>query len=223
MSGKAAVFFDLDGTLLDTADDFVLTVEMLCARHSVPPPDATTIRNTVSDGARALVKLAFTCDEDSPDFEPLRNELLDIYETVLGQQTRLFDGLQDVLHALQQLALPWGVVTNKPRRFAAPLMQRMNIQPESAVLVCPDDVTHTKPHPEPLYLAAKEVGAHPASCLYVGDHLRDIDAGRNAGMKTIAAAYGYLNDRTEAEAWNADHIIDHGHELQPIIRGLYLP
>lgn len=222
MGAKAAVFFDLDGTLLDTANDFVLTLEMLCERHNVTPPDATTIRNTVSDGARALVKLAFSCDEDSPEFEPLRNELLDIYEQVLGQQTRLFEGLQDTLHTLHQFALPWGVVTNKPRRFAAPLMQRMNIQPEYAVLVCPDDVVHTKPHPEPLYLAAKEVGAHPASCLYVGDHERDIDAGRNAGMKTIAAAYGYVSDRAEAEAWSADHIVDHGHELQTIIRDLYL-
>ncbi|MEM8500886.1 MAG: HAD-IA family hydrolase [Pseudomonadota bacterium] len=223
MGTNAAVFFDLDGTLLDTADDFVLTVEILCDRYEVTPPNATAIRNTVSDGARALVKLAFACDEDSCDFEPLRNELLTIYERVLGQQTRLFDGLQDTLYALQHLALPWGVVTNKPRRFAAPLMQRMNIQPAAAVLVCPDDVVHTKPHPEPLYLAAKEVGARPANCLYVGDHARDIDAGRNAGMKTIAAAYGYVDDRAETEAWNADHIIDHGHELQSIIRDLYLP
>lgn len=222
MSAKAAVFFDLDGTLLDTADDFVLTLETLCERHGVAPPSATDIRNTVSDGARALVKLAFACEQDSPGFEPLRNELLDIYEQLLGQQTQLFDGIQDALHILEESAIAWGVVTNKPRRFAEPLMQRMNIQPESAVLVCPDDVVHTKPHPEPLYLAAKEVGARPASCVYVGDHIRDIEAGRNAGMKTIAAAYGYVGDRSEAEAWNADHTIDHGQELQTIIRDLYL-
>ncbi len=184
-------------------------------------PAAVDIRNTVSDGARALVKLAFNCEPASPRFEPLRNELLDIYEQVLGQQTQLFDGLQETLDALQQLSLPWGVVTNKPRRFAEPLMQRMCIHPKSAVLVCPDDVTHTKPHPEPLYLAAKEVGARPAHCLYVGDHDRDIEAGRNAGMKTVAAAYGYVNDRIEAQAWNADYTVDHGSELRSIIRGLY--
>lgn len=222
MGVKAAVFFDLDGTLLDTADDFVLTLETLCTRHGVTPPAPVDTRNTVSDGARALVKLAFEYEQDSADFEMLRNELLDIYEQVLGQQTRLFDGLQDTLYTLQHSSLPWGVVTNKPRRFAAPLMQRMNIQPACAVLVCPDDVTHTKPHPEPLYLAAKQVGVHPANCLYVGDHVRDIDAGKNAGMKTIAAAYGYVSDRSEAEAWNADHTIDHAQELQLIIRDLYL-
>lgn len=221
MGATAAVFFDLDGTLLDTADDFVLTVDMLCERHGVLAPDATSIRNTVSDGARALVTLAFACEEHSPDAEPLRDELLDIYEQVLGQQTRLFDGLQDTLNILQEAALPWGVVTNKPRRFAAPLMQRMNLRPQSAVLVCPDDVAHTKPHPEPLYLAAKQVGARPANCLYVGDHLRDIEAGRNAKMKTVAAAYGYVGDRAEAEAWNADHTIDHGCELLSVIREIY--
>ncbi len=221
MRAKAAVFFDLDGTLLDTADDFVLTLETLCLRHNTEPPNATTIRNTVSDGARALVKLAFACDEQSPQFEPLREELLDIYESVLGQQTRLFAGLQDSLTALQQSALPWGVVTNKPRRFAEPLMRRMKLQPEAAVLVCPDDVTHTKPHPEPLYLAAKGVAAHPANCVYVGDHQRDIEAGKNAGMKTVAAAYGYVANRPEVESWNADHTIDHGRELYTILSNLY--
>ncbi|MFK7730467.1 MAG: HAD family hydrolase [Pseudomonadales bacterium] len=222
MSINAAVFFDLDGTLLDTAEDFVLTLEILCARHGVALPGATNIRNTVSDGSRALVKLAFACEEDSPDFELLREELLDIYEQVLGQQTRLFDGLQNTLNILQESALPWGVVTNKPRRFAAPLMQRMSLIPEYAVLVCPDDVSNAKPHPEPLYLAAKQVGARPASCLYVGDHARDIEAGRNAGMKTVAAAYGYVGNRSEAEAWNADHTINHGRELQSIVRDLYI-
>jgi len=221
MAVSSAVFFDLDGTLLDTADDFVLTLEQLCQRHGTQLPGPAEIRNTVSDGARALVKLAFGCAESSPQFEPLREELLDIYEQVLGERTTIFDGIQHTLNTLQSASIPWGVVTNKPRRFAEPLMQRIDIKPEPAVLICPDDVVHTKPHPEPLYLAAKKVGARPVNAVYVGDHLRDIEAGRNAGMKTVAAAYGYVNDRREAESWNADHTIDHGRELQVIISKLY--
>lgn len=216
-SPNIAVLFDLDGTLLDTAKDFVGVLRVLCERHEVLPPSDTAIRNTVSDGARALVTLAFDVAEPDSYAEQLRHELLAIYEQHLGHYSELFDGMQDVLNHLNELAIPWGVVTNKPRRFAEPLMSHMNLYPKMGVLVCPDDVTHTKPAPEPMYKAAQSLAVAPDRCLYVGDHIRDIEAGKNASMTTVAAAYGYVESAAEAQAWQADHLIHSPIDLVPII------
>jgi len=216
-----AILFDLDGTLLDTAYDFVAVVQELCARHKITPPTEKDIRNTVSDGARALVSLAFNLAEGTDGFEDLRQELLDIYEQQLGHNTLVFDGIEDTLKLIESLGISWGVVTNKPRRFAEPLMQCMNLQPALGALICPDDVEHAKPHPESLHKAAGLVGSSAANCLYVGDHARDIEAGKNAGMLTVAAAYGYVSARAEAEAWAADYIVDTAYELKGIIRSFH--
>ncbi|MFK8018225.1 MAG: HAD family hydrolase [Pseudomonadales bacterium] len=216
-----AVLFDLDGTLLDTAYDFVAVVQELCKRHHITPPLEKDIRSTVSDGARALVSLAFQLAEGDNGFEDLRQELLDIYEQQLGHNTLIFNGIEDTLKVIESLGISWGVVTNKPRRFAEPLMQHMNLQPALGVLVCPDDVEHAKPHPQSLHKAASFVGSSSANCLYVGDHARDIEAGKNAGMLTVAAAYGYVSARAEAEAWAADYIVDSAYELTSIIRNFH--
>ncbi len=214
---SVAVLFDLDGTLLDTAADFVGVLHTQCMRHGIKPPEEQRIRNTVSDGARALVTLAFNRAETHPEAEDLRQELLDIYEQQLGLHTELFGGMQGVLNQIGELGIPWGVVTNKPRRFAQPLMEHMKLSPKMAVLVCPDDVVNTKPDPEPMFKAAEAMGVAANNCIYVGDHHRDIDAGKNAGMTTVAAAYGYVENHAAAEAWLADHLISAAGELTPII------
>ncbi len=221
MTSSGAVLFDLDGTLLDTADDFIVVIREQCKRHKRLPPDASAIRETVSDGARAMVSLAFEMSPDQPLFEARREEFLSIYAEVAGQATVPFDGIPTTLQFIAELGLPWGIVTNKPRRFAEPLMERIGLEPEHQVLVCPDDVRQTKPAAEPMLKAALALGVSPGHCIYVGDHSRDIEAGRNAGMRTIAAAYGYVTDREAALAWKANHTVDSAHEIPAILHTEY--
>lgn len=212
-----AVMFDLDGTLLDTAPDFVVVVNRLLAEYDRPPLADATIRRSVSNGARALVELAFGVEPGHPDFETLRTRLLALYSDHLAVHTVLFPGLQTLLHALGERQIPWGVATNKPAAYTLPLMEQMDLQPAPQSIICPDHVTERKPHPESLFLAAKHLGCEPEHILYVGDHRRDIECGRQAGAITIAAAYGYIEDGDDVDAWGADYRVDHGREILPIL------
>ena len=210
-----AVLFDLDGTLIDTAADFVATLAILCARHNVNCPSDTHIRNTVSNGARALVTLAFDIDESNQKFAPLRQELLDIYETELGKNACLFDEVKPSLRWLKERNISWGIVTNKPRLYTELLLSRMGITP--AAVVCPDDVTHTKPNPEPILLACKQLSVHAENCLYAGDHERDIEAGKNANMQTIACEWGYIANGIDIDAWQAHFNVKNTQQLLSVI------
>ncbi len=215
-----AVLFDLDGTLLDTAPEFVEVLQKLCAENNRDCPSNTAIRHTVSHGARALVQLAFGISEGEPDFEPLRQRLLQLYAANLGAHTSIFPGVDAVLQHLKANAISWGVVTNKPSAYAKPLLAVMGFEPPAGVLVCPDDVTHTKPHPEPLLKAAVELGCEPTRCIYVGDHRRDIEAGAAASMQTVAALYGYIDAADPAADWNADFVIEKPEEIIVTLNGL---
>jgi len=199
-----AVLFDLDGTLLDTAPDFLAVVNLLRAEHGREPLPFAEVRRTVSHGARALVRLAFGIGEDDARFEPLRQRLLALYEQHLLVETTPFPGIRELLRELAQRGVRWGVVTNKPSYLAEPLLARAALDPPADVLVCPDHVRRTKPDPEPLLLACERLGCRAAEAVYIGDHLRDIEAGRSAGMYTIAATYGYLEPDEAVEAWQAD-------------------
>lgn len=217
-----AVLFDLDGTLLDTAPDFAVVVNTLRQRHGKPALDYQPIRDTVSNGARALVTLAFGLQEGDAQFEPIRQELLALYEQHLAVHTALFPGLEGLLDWLDQQRLPWGVVTNKPRRYAQPLMQALALDQRCSVLVCPDDVTRTKPDPEPLLLACKTLRCVAENAIFLGDHRRDIEAGVNAGMKTLAANYGYIDAGDSVHDWNADFIVDNASDIEPLLKSLHL-
>jgi 2-phosphoglycolate phosphatase len=202
-----AVIFDLDGTLIDTADEFVVVVQALRAEHGRGPMDEDQIRATVSNGARALVSLALELEENDPEFEAQRLRLLEIYSGVLGSSAKLYPGLADLLKQLKTLGISWGISTNKPRAYTAPLLERLAIQPAPGSVVCPDDVSQRKPHPESLYLNCKHLDCAPHEAIYVGDHLRDIQAGRGAGMYTVAAAYGYIEAHDDPASWNADDLV----------------
>ncbi|OFE12007.1 phosphoglycolate phosphatase, bacterial [Pseudohongiella acticola] len=203
----AAVLFDLDGTLIDTAPDFSAVLHQLCADQGVTPPSDNAILATVSSGARALVELAFGLRPDAQGFDALFQTLLNQYMDQL-QNTRsvLFADMDVLLGQLEASGIAWGVVTNKPERFSIPLMQRLDLAHRCSILICPDHVSQTKPHPEPLLLACDRLGCDPAHSIYVGDHPRDIEAGNAAGMRTIAAAYGYLPPFPAISEWGADHI-----------------
>ena len=221
-----AVLFDLDGTLIDTAADFIRIIQDMCRDKQCDVVAADLIRTQVSEGARAMVKLVYPeLDVEDPIFLAHRQRFLDVYGDDITVETDLFEGMYPLLEALESQNIPWGIVTNKPRWLSEALLKALNLTERCAVLVCPEDVSKTKPDPEPMYLAAKRIQIQPEDCIYVGDHPRDIDAGRHAQMYTILAAYGYLplQHKDDLTAWQADCIVNTVAELQQVIHQLVTP
>jgi len=217
-----AVLFDLDGTLFDTAPDFVVVLNQLRQQEQLPPLADATIREVVSNGARAMVRLGFGVDEGETGFGELRQRLLDLYLMHLAKHTIPFPGIEKLLNELAENDIAWGVVTNKPSAYTIPLLQAFAHLPTPRAIICPDDVTHRKPDPEPILLACSRIGCDPAEAIYVGDHERDIMAGRAAGMPTIACTYGYIDSDDDPENWQADHLIHDASEIWPLIQKHYL-
>lgn len=216
-----AVLFDLDGTLIDTAADFVRIIQQMCRDEQRPVVESEIIRTQVSEGARAMVKLVYPeMDVTDPVFLAHRQRFLNTYGDNIVVDTNLFEGMYPLLEELEAHQIPWGIVTNKPRGLSELLLAALNLTERCAVLVCPEDVSKTKPDPEPMYLAAKQLNLEARDIIYVGDHPRDIDAGRNAEMYTILAAYGYLpvESRDDLLAWQADAIIQTVPELHQLLK-----
>lgn len=218
-----AVLFDLDGTLLDTAADFTAVLNAQLQAHGRPAVDYHRVRQSVSDGARAVVSMGFDSMVDAPGFETLLQSFLDAYAEHLAVGTTLFPGMAEQLTRIEQRGMQWGIVTNKPARFTEPLLVALGLDQRCAATVCPDHVSNRKPHPEPIYLACQQLGIHPRQAIYLGDHRRDIDAGRNAGMPTVACRYGYIHDDDRIEDWGADFIIDRADDLAALIDQLNTP
>lgn len=206
-----AVLFDLDGTLVDTAPDLAAATNALRAHHGLAPLPAKTIRGEISRGAGALVTLALGMETDQPGHDEAKQYLLARYAEEVGLESALFDGLNAVLEYYQHTGTPWGIVTNKPRHFAAPLLESLKIRPN--VLICGDDLPVTKPDPTPLLTAAERLGVTPGACWYVGDHLRDMEAARDAGMTAVGATYGYLHEVDDPALWQADLLVGTSLEL----------
>ncbi|WP_213876188.1 N-acetylmuramic acid 6-phosphate phosphatase MupP [Pseudomonas sp. dw_358] len=212
-----AVLFDMDGTLLDTAPDFIAICQAMLAERGLPAVDEQLIRDVVSGGARAMVSATFALSPEAAEFEDLRLEFLERYQVGCAVHSRLYDGMAELLADIEKAHLVWGVVTNKPVRFAEPIMQQLGLAERSAVLICPDHVTHSKPHPEPLILACKMLDLDPASVLFVGDDLRDIESGRDAGTRTAAVRYGYIHPHDNPSHWGADVVVDHPLDLRRVL------
>ncbi len=213
---KGAVLFDLDGTLLDTAADFRTALNRLLNDEGEPPLALERIRAMVSNGSANLVAQAFQISADHPRFEGLRQRLLDYYRESMLEHTRPFPGLPESLALIEAHQRPWGIVTNKPTSFSKAIIQGLALNPQ--VLICPEDTGKPKPHPGGILLACQRLGADPATSLYIGDHLRDIDAGKAAGCLTMAAAYGYLDAGENPHDWGADWIAHHPEELPDLLR-----
>ncbi len=212
-----AVLFDMDGTLLDTAPDFIAVCQAMRAERGFPPVADKLIRDEISGGAKAMVAATFAMSPSAPEFEALRLEFLERYQQACAVHTHLFDGMAELLADIEKAGLIWGVVTNKPLRFAEPIMQQLGLAERSALLICPDHVTHSKPHPEPLILACSRLDLDPASVLFVGDDLRDIESGRDAGTRTAAVRYGYIHPNDNPGHWGADVVVDHPLELRQVL------
>lgn len=203
-----AVLFDLDGTLIDSAPDLGAAADRMRTDRGLSSLPADRYRPMAGAGARGMLGVAFGITPDDPDYETLREEFFVNYENCMTQRTYAFDGVAELLHALAQIGLSWGVVTNKSSRFADPLTRAMPLFASAATVIAGDTTPHAKPHPEPLFEAARQLGLAPARCVYVGDDERDIVAGLAAGMGTVAATYGYLGHRSDVGKWGAHASID---------------
>lgn len=214
LKGIRAVLFDLDGTLVDTAPDLGHVLNLLLARHDLPPLPDTLIRPQASHGTQGLIGLGFGVTPDDPRFAPLRDTFLTLYAACLCERSRPFDGIPELLDDLEARGLKWGVVTNKPARFTEPLLACLNLHSRAACIISGDTCAHPKPHPAPMLEAARQCGVAPAHCLYLGDAQRDIEAGRAAGMPAFVAGWGYLDATDQPETWGAHGILTHPDALR---------
>lgn len=211
------VLFDLDGTLVDTAPDLGLALNMQLALHGLPEMPLAEIRPFASHGSKGLLGLGFGLTPEHPEFEGMRVQYLDLYDEVFTRSPVLFDGVEALLSGIEARGIAWGVVTNKPRRFSAPLLKAIHLDTRMACLVCGDDAPRPKPAPDTLFLACQQVNVKPEGCLYVGDAERDIQAGRAAGMRTVIAMYGYIDSSDNPHEWGADFKVDKAIELLDLI------
>lgn len=211
------VLFDLDGTLVDSAPDLGGAGNDLRRRLGLEDLPLEVYRPMTGAGARGMLGVALGVPPEDPRFESLKTEYLDLYAARMTRNTRVFDGMEVVLSLLETAGRPWGVVTNKHSRFALPVLEASGLRQRSAVTVCGDTAERAKPFPDPLLLAARQLGQAPAACVYVGDDLRDVQAGRSAGMVTVAAAWGYLGAGEPIEAWGADHRVEDAAELLKLL------
>lgn len=212
----AAVLFDLDGTLVDTAPDMVASLAWVVESHGRPPVDASTSRANVSNGSIGLLKLAFD-DVDDAQMLQLQRQFLDHYQQRVARESRVFDGLDVLLDQLDAQKMPWGVVTNKPQALTDSLLVSLRLQPRMACAISGDTLPQRKPHPAPMLLASRILDVEPARVVYVGDAARDIEAGIAAGMGTIAAGWGYITADDDPAHWNADAVATNPAELSQLL------
>ena len=208
-----AVLFDLDGTLADTAPDLAGALNALLEERRRPPVAVDAARPLTSSGARGMLRVGFGIDPGHAEYEPLKARFLDLYAERVCVATVLFEGMAELLAALDARAVRWGVVTNKAERFTRPLLEALTLIDRAACVVGGDTTARAKPHPDPLLHAARHMGIAASRCIYVGDDLRDIQAARAAGMPAIAAAYGYLGENGDPRTWGADAVIHHPLEV----------
>lgn len=213
MSNINTVLFDLDGTLIDTAPDMANALNILLQEQGEPVMAFEQIRPVVSNGSVALVKLGFGDKLAEDRLNTLKQRYLDIYQQHLCEDSALFDGMERLLEFIERSDMRWGVVTNKPGWLTEPLMDLLGLKQRAACIVSGDTTSNRKPHPQPMYHACQSAGSAPHECVYVGDARRDIEAGRNAGMKTVIALYGYIGDWENLNDWGADHRIDQAMDM----------
>lgn len=201
-----AILFDLDGTLADTAPDLAAAVNLLRTERGLTPTPYDILRPTASAGARGMIGAAFGLAPGDEGYEELRLQWFDRYQAAMAVHSTLFEGVAELLDGIRDAGMAWGIVTNKPARFTDPLVPQIGLA-HAGCIVSGDTTPHAKPHPAPLLEAARRLGIDPQHCWYVGDDLRDIEAGRAAGMVTVACNWGYCG-AIDPATWGADYLLD---------------
>ena len=202
------VLFDLDGTLLDTAPDMATALHRLCRERGLPEPALAAIRPAVSHGSPGMLKAGLGLEIDDPRYEECNQRFLELYREAIAIETTLFPGMAEVLAYLEDRAIRWGVVTNKPGWLTEPLMRALGLWTRAACVVSGDTLDKRKPDPEPLWHACQQIGVAPIRSLYVGDAERDVQAGKRAGMITLVAGFGYLGAEDRPREWGADGFLE---------------
>ncbi len=212
------ILFDLDGTLADTAPDLAAAVNRLRTERGLEPTPYALLRPTASAGARGMIGAAFGLTPLDPGYEELRLQWFDYYQADMARHSTLFGGVPELLSGISAAGMAWGIVTNKPARFTDPLLPQIGLA-HAGCVVSGDTTGHAKPHPAPVLEGARRLGMAPEQCWYVGDDLRDIEAGRAAGMVTVACAWGYCG-AIEPVSWGADHVLDTPADLLDLLRSV---
>ena len=213
-----AVLFDLDGTLIDSAPDLGAAADRMRVERGLPSLPLEQYRPMAGAGARGMLGVAFGMTPEHPDFAAMREEFFRNYESAMTVRTVVFEQVHELVRSLHVRGLAWGVVTNKAMRFTGPLTRQMPLFSTARAVVGGDSTPHAKPHPEPLFEAARQLQLAPSDCIYVGDDERDIVAGRAAGMPTVAALYGYLGSNAEVIQWGADAHIERPLDLLALLK-----
>jgi len=208
----AAVLFDLDGTLLDTAPDFLQILNQLLQQENKPALLLSELRHVVAGGSDAMVQYSFNITEEDPQFWKLKQQLLQEYQRIVGTHVRPFEGINTVLQHLNTANIPWGIVTNKHAHFTKLLLDKLKMNAQfvhkPGCIVSGDTTPFCKPHPAPLLYACKLLKVNPTECIFVGDAERDVVAGKACGMKTIVAHFGYIRFDEDIATWGADFCVD---------------
>ena len=214
-----AVLFDLDGTLADTAPDLARALNRVRAANDLAPMAAAITRPYTSSGARGLLKIGFGLSPGDERYAALKLQFRGFYAAEICVDTRLFDGMAELLDRFDHDGLPWGVVTNKAERFTWPLLRSLHLAERAACIVGGDTTPRLKPYPDPLLHAAATLGIAAGTCLYLGDDVRDMQAANAVSMRGIIARYGYIAADAQLDTWQAHAIVDHPGELLDLITG----
>ncbi len=207
------VLFDLDGTLADTAPDLANALNAIRQKHDLEKLPLKIISPTVSLGGNAMIKLAFDLEEGDSGFEDIREQFLNYYLEHIAEETKLYEGMAELLSLLENNNITWGIVTNKSGWLTLPLLEALSLDKRAACIVSGDTLEQRKPHPAPVIHACELIQAEPASTVYIGDAQRDIEAGNRAGTKTLIALYGYIEENEDPKSWNADAMVSSVHEI----------
>lgn len=218
MPAPRAILFDLDGTLADTAPDLAAAVNWLRTERGMEPTPYAILRPTASAGARGMIGAAFGLAPGDEGYEELRLAWFDRYQSAMAVESSLFGGVVELLDGITAAGMAWGIVTNKPARFTDPLLPQIGLA-HAGCVVSGDTTGFAKPHPAPLLEGARRLGVAPEHCWYVGDDLRDVEAGRAAGMVTVACNWGYCGT-VEPSTWGADYLLDTPTDLLETLRAL---
>lgn len=214
----AAILFDLDGTLVDSAADLAWAMDILLARKAKGTLSYPEFRATVSQGSVAMLSHAFGLAPTDPQIDTLRLEFLGIYSEHLSSKSECFEGIEETLSTIEASGIPWGIITNKPTALTTPLLDKLQLSKRAGCVVCGDTLKFRKPHPAPMLLACQQLGVVAEECVYLGDAPRDIEAAQGACMASIAAAWGYLSDEDQPALWGAAEVIETSGELADWMR-----